>query len=202
MTLPKFVFVHIPKSGGTTLREIIKGVYKDTYLLDRGSWSKRNGVIKINYNNDKYPKKYKSYYIIHSHSSMKRYEHLNWKMITLLRHPIKRLISEYSMISHYSPKFFKKYEDIVDFCYKEDRVNFLSKMSGGDLDKFDFVGITEKYDQSIEMFSKFLGIVIPTYKKLNVTPVKLNIDKKYITKLKDINKQDIDLYNLANRRYR
>jgi len=60
MNLPKFIFVHIPKSGGTTLREIIKKIYTSTYLLDRGSWNSKNGVINVNYNNDKYPLNYKN----------------------------------------------------------------------------------------------------------------------------------------------
>jgi len=133
---------------------------------------------------------------------MKRYEHLGWPMITFLREPIKRHISEYSMLQRTRPKVFARYKSIIDFCKKENRINIETKMLGGDLGKFSFVGVTEKYDESVNRFSKFLGVNISSYKSLNVAPNTLNIDKKILEKLRDINQEDMKLYNDALRMYK
>lgn len=188
--LPKFIFVHIVKTGGTSLREMIKKLYNDKYILDK-TWNKKNKIITIK--NKPYPKNYKSKSVIHGHFRFDRYEHLGWPMITFIRHPVSRMVSEYSRIQY---RLKGQYNlDIVSFA-KIHRSNLYGEVIG-DVSKFAFIGITENYDKSIKELEKVLGIKLGPIKKINVMSPKYTykLSKAQRKKIEIITKKDIELYH-------
>ncbi len=198
--MKKFIFIHIMKCGGTTLRKIIEDIYKEHYLLDRNSWERKNDLLNLTEGN--YPKNYENYHVIHGHMTIDRYKHLRWPNITFLRNPTERLISEYSSMSIRRPNAINRFDDIVDYCKGANRVNIMTKMTGGDLTKFDFIGVTEKYTESIIRFCNFLNIQVPNYIPLNVTINKKDVNKKTRLRLKRLNQKDFELYEKALELYK
>jgi hypothetical protein len=195
--LPRFIFVHIIKTGGTTLREVIKKIYGSKYLLDR-SW-KRNKKSRIYVpETSKYPEDYKKFYVIHGHFTAKKYSHLKkWKMITFLRNPIERIISHFSSWSGN----YKKDISIIEFA--KIYANHMTYITGGNLDQFDFIGLTEYYDESIKQLQKTLSLKFPNqYPYKNKTPKKVKITKKQKRIIVDLNREDIALYEKVLRRYK
>lgn len=67
-----------------------------------------------------------------------RYKHLGRSNITFLRNPIERIVSEYSTLLRRRKKI--KYKNIIEYSESNNRVNIMQKMTGGNLNKFDFVG--------------------------------------------------------------
>jgi len=188
--LPKFIFVHIVKTGGTSLKGMIKNLYKDKYIFDK-TYNRKNKILTIKYK--PYPKDYKSKSVIHGHFRFDRYEHLGWPMITFIRHPVSRMVSEYSRIQL---RLKGQYElDIVSFA-RIHRSNLYGEVIG-DVSKFAFIGIIEEYDKSIKKLEKVLGINLGPVKKSNVMPPKYTyqLSKAERKEIEIITKKDIDLYN-------
>ena len=69
---------------------------------------------------------------------------------------------------------------------------------------FSFIGILERYDESITIIEKMLNFEfsVPN-QRVNVTPGSVKIKQNRKTKkiLEDINNQDRELYNIALRRF-
>ena len=69
------------------------------------------------------------------------------------------------------------------------------------LAKFDFVGITERFDESLELFCYTFGFApIGSSRSLNVSPnreERANIDAKILHKIAEVNWADVELYKFG-----
>ena len=92
MGLPKFIFIHILKTGGTTFRyNILERFYKGRYLYD-GTFKVRNKEINrklkrekkpvMDFSLNNYPPNYKKSLAIFGHFRIEKYEHLNLPFVT------------------------------------------------------------------------------------------------------------------------
>jgi len=195
--LNKFIYVHILKTAGTTLKHsLFERYYKGRYLYD--------GTFKPRYNNSKgrpehpvtiypqpYPKDYKKYDVIFGHFRHDKYEHLDRPMFSFVRHPVRRLIDQY----YYHKGYYKKKIRIEEFA--EIWANHMSYVLG-DISKYKFIGVVEKFDKSLNLFCKNLDIPIiknPITKRyFNDNNIK-NTAKKTKKYIESINKDDMEIYN-------
>lgn len=188
----KFIFVHIMKTGGTSLRESFieyfgheNFLYDRTYKLDR---LKYKGILRIHKSSLVYPKNYEDRKVIFGHFNFRKYSHLGRPTITFLRNPIERVRS------HYSSGEKRKYMSFEEFCLFTS--NLMRNMTGGNLSKFYFIGLTEYFDESISRLNKLLGINLSS-KKINVNINKIELDEKKINLIKKYNLEDLRLYDEA-----
>src|SRR5437762_9155277 len=94
---PELISLHIPKTGGTSFRNILKSVYGDDQVVNFEI--ETNGVIRLN--EIPFHKKYlPDVKVIHGHfvyetffNSFKLPE--GYKIITWVRDPVKRVISNF-----------------------------------------------------------------------------------------------------------
>jgi hypothetical protein len=198
MTYKKFVFVHIFKTGGTTLKYNLRDRYGKRFLYDVTFRKERKHkrVVKLVDNTMIYdPPDYEKYDIILGHFTYEKYKHLNRINITMLRDPLKRFIS------HYSNMLKRRDESFEEFCEKTKDIYV--HFTGGDLNNFDFVGLTEYYDLSMKKIQKIVGFDMSAkFVKNKTTQInktkpsdKVKLTKKQIKYFKDKNKQDYELFN-------
>lgn len=201
--MDKFIFVHILKCAGTTLKYSIFDKYlKDKYLYDSKFKPRHNKLIRdsehpVIIEPQSYPSNYINYNIIFGHFKYDKYEHLNLPMFSFVRHPVDRMISQY----YYHKSFYeKKGLNLSLIEFSEIWKNHMSYVLG-DINKYTYIGNVENMDKSIKTFCKIIGINSPnTFVKKRSRQNKQRIDKKTRMAIKDMNAIDMKLYeNIINK---
>lgn len=211
--LPKFIFVHIVKTGGTSFRKnFLNIIYRNRYVCDslyksklgRSKNTKKRNLSRewipiIDLNITEKVEIDKNVDVIFGHFRHFKYDYLKWPYGTFLRDPIERIISAY----FYYRMLFKDDIGIRDFA--EIFPNHMSYVIGDDLTKFEFVGITEKFDESLDRFCKLFNIhwkkrVTQRQRDNTINKQKVSLkDRDYI---RSLNEKDYILYNEALKSYK
>ncbi len=200
--LPKFIFVAIPKTAGTTLKYHFRRKYGYRFYLDQGykEARQRNRMMILDKLDDRLAKIQETHSVIWGHFTIQKYIHLRYPKVVFFRDPLSRVISHYSSWMSTPKSGINKltFEEFVD-AYK----NIQSFFAKNDLSNFDFIGIVEHFDISVKRLSDFLGYEIPlTLPKRNVTKKKLDINERGIQYFNSQNKKDIQLYNEALKKFK
>ena len=197
------VFVHLPKSGGTSFREIMRSYFK-TYEF----WSNYSTQLSISDSaNLSIPDSVK---FVCGHNDADAFELLfpKAKIVTWMRHPVNRTISLYKHII--SRKHMKNnpdaqyvidrnlnFEEFVELKWTHNySMNFIKKMN---VESFFHIGFCEYFQESLDLFSKKLGL------KKNLKSTWENksqlgdfeIDKKILIKIVEYNSEEFEFYNRA-----
>lgn len=194
----KFAYVHIPKTAGTTIVNIFKLNHK-VYHKDK------------NYQ----PQNIKDYDICFGHFYPEIY--FEYSLVTWFRQPIDRAISHYShwknrllttnknkiIVNPGKTKQFDPETDLISFV--EQIGNILVKYTSNNLNQFEYIGIVERMEHCLVELSKYYNIELP-----NIVPYEIPINRKgklikvfdnERKKLKELLKEDIQLYNRVRKRY-
>lgn len=224
------IFLHIPKTGGSTFHTILRRNYpvKNTYNVFGSDLSHREVQDFI----QKPDSEKTGLQLIKGHMPYGLHEFIPGEStyITFLRDPIERVISQYYYVKknpnheHYA-KVHKGNMSLAEFVesgvitgMNNGQCRFLTgsvkrlpynKTDGiyeeakANLDKnFSWVGITERFDDSILTLQNTLGWShLPVYIKQNVSKIRKKTEQfseSEISVVKAFNEADISLYQLAN----
>jgi len=106
--LPKLIFLHIPRTGGTTIGTILKANYSKNEILDFHGITYKNDFYQSYLQNNN---KNNSINLVLGHFPFGIHQYLNedMKYITIIRNPIHRIISHYCYVknnkNHHLHKF-------------------------------------------------------------------------------------------------
>jgi len=235
-------FMHIPKTGGTTLISLLDNNFSYDELLDVRDW---RILVK------KMPIDFSKYRLVRGHFGYGFYHLLPKKplFLTMLREPVQHVISIYKHLQRpengpETAEYFRTHtlEEALDHPTLHHRLlNIQTRIVGIDrdelafrtteekrtgaeiydnlperqllriakkrLNEFAFIGIVEKYDESLALLSyKFEWTPIPTATRKNVDKTeKPVLNNKIIEKIRKVTKLDRELYEhgkvIFERRY-
>ena len=221
MTYMKFVFIHIQKSAGTSFWTMLrrhktkdkqyKGInYLFAYPKHEKKWIKkmekgvRKNYFRYNFIRGNFP--YQSVLFL-------KKEH-DWKLVTWIRDPIDRLISNYNH-SVYRPTPHKEEKNLrqksLEMVEKMDIVeyskfmsNFTTRSTGHNPKIFDFIGVVEEHDKSIKRFNSQFKSRLPLGVKLNTNnwQPRVEVSQELREELRQDHLEDYEFYNKVIKRYK
>ena len=205
----KILFVHIPKTAGTSFRIAAEKYLKNGVIYDYGYEANQTSDIVRNFVYDK-----KDFYELYmalqrqnqmvflsGHFPLKKYIHMFSPMetVSIVREPVAQIVSHYNHL-----KFRGGMKDTLEeFIHKKRFQNLQSEvLKGIPIGMLGLLGITERYQDFVELFNGMYQV--------NFSPLYLNtkvsqaleleeIDKKLIREIRTLNQQDIRLYGKARK---
>jgi hypothetical protein len=212
------ISLHLPKTAGSSFGHSLKDHFGETFLTDYHDRPFNTPVVKrklkaLQNCAANSVKSFRNIQCMHGHFLPLKYLAVGIRQdvyfITWLREPVDRLISQYYFWRKiYNPKtappLHKKraQEDwsLERFCLGPELRNFYSQFFWGfPLSRFDFIGITEYYQDDLRLFSeKFLGVCLPVYRE-NTNDDKQDgvyrIDGELRAKIEAYHEKDMALYH-------
>jgi len=218
------IFLHLPRTGGTTLRDILDKQYPDDVTFE----NKTLLDTDTNFNVDNKPEK-DQFKLVKGHVYFGIHEHINQKCtyFSMMRNPIERTISIYNYIKKRSghkdhdlankltiEEFIKRGHNLfinngqtrlmagreasLNVPFNEINEIHLEQAKKNIQNHFILVGLTERYNESLLLLKNFLSWKTPTYSIANA----VKRDKKTTqidSQLKDLiieyNQIDFQLYD-------
>ncbi|MCK6638710.1 MAG: sulfotransferase family 2 domain-containing protein [Bacteroidia bacterium] len=213
-------FVHIPKTGGTTLHNVLSRFYPASQSLHISKVTtsiREEGIRRA---------QQETPFLIKGHLNINELFGIPGNYIfTFLRPPVSRVISHYYFlkeqptVKHYA--WLNSPEASIEAFYslkeKKDIDNCLVRYIGGEHDTafgeidaehceraiarlqngVNFIGLQEFYDESLIMLAGDLGWSLPVYRTKNITAKKEKVSEQTLEFIRDANKWDIKLYAAA-----
>lgn len=152
--------VHIPKCAGTSFRAILQQIFAERLWLNYGVIFNRGDAQRV-----PVPAGVEC---IHGHFEADAFSEIfpNATLITWVRHPVERLVSNYHYFRRcpgdhdfFSRILNEKGLNVREFADLEGMQNVASRhFSGRKLADFKFVGVTERFADSMSHFGRTLGV--------------------------------------------
>lgn len=204
---------HIPKTAGTSFRYALEASFGNRLYLDYGdrvgwsgdqaeTWRRGRGLPEAI--------KSDSIEVIHGHFYLKKYLDIDrdTAMVTFLREPIDRVISNYRFlyenpqIDHPLVKeFHQELPTLLEWANLPQARDLQSKvLNGCHIEKLAFVGITERYRESLLRFDSLFNTDLAnldTGEFHNKSTNSLIVSKRERNQIAMLNRADHDLYATA-----
>ncbi len=227
MEEPIIIFQHIPKTAGTTLRYIIQYQFPPTAICELygSSGSPAQRIDKLQ-NLSEFQRKKIKIINTHVGFGLHNFLQQPYTYITFLREPVSRAISMYYYYQKTkNPRFFnlslkefvqtypgvqngmtKNLAGIVlqsqlsdnnqsqKLCCNQESLEIAQR----NIQKyFKFIGISERFDESLLLLREILGWRIPLYDKSNVSQKPRDIEGDTLRLIENLNEFDRQLYEYA-----
>jgi len=207
-----FVFIHLPKTAGTSLRHAFEAKYPGRILFDyREKSPQTSDVIQELIYRSERPAAERALSVrrfcdtndialLTGHFHAKRYREAfeTDRFLTILRRPLDRLLSAYNR--HVRRGQVKI--PFEEFAMTREINLQSSRLKGIALEDLGFVGLTERYDQSIALlnmqFGLDLGVFTSSRKPLFSRATRMaDISPAALTEIADRHADDMALYEKA-----
>jgi hypothetical protein len=219
------ISIHIPKTGGTSFTDVLRACAQEVFYLDYGMGALaptalfRRGkpvttpLESIISDLESLPGRS----VIHGHFPAKEYvgRFPNAVYVTWLRDPVERVASNYFYWQRTDVPGDPRWEQVIgqkmsleqfaqlDFARNLQQA-FLFPLA---VEQFDFIGITEEYDRSVELFrclfcpdASFDAMV--RHRNPNRRGEFYDLDPELRKKILELNEADVRLYIDGVRRFR
>jgi hypothetical protein len=225
----KFLFDHLPKTGGTAFRTVLEQIFGETNV---SPWVSGRSELWA-------ARRYADYPVIsgHFHSPIPVNSSASGRTrITLLRHPIDRAVSEYYYyrndververnklailakdydLYEYAERLEKNRDAAISNFYSRRFASQLSRLLWSNkkvlalakeaLTRYAFVGIQEQFVDTVDVFCCRFGLPpLIELPRRNVTSSRVTVgdlDRRTREKLTDLNRLDLELYDYAANRF-
>lgn len=203
----RLISLHIPKTAGTSFLEVLRKVYHGRIItMNRGQIRRGQRDVHELFSEE--------FEVVHGHlhyNDIKTYVDPKAKIITWLRDPVERVLSNYyyslfnEVPKRASRNVVSKFSDLNTFIRKPPRRNLISKyLDGLDLESIYFVGFQKDFNADLQLLANKMTwdlseIDTAIYLNSNTNSKYLNLetDEEIIDRIEAFNSDDIDLYKRA-----
>lgn len=191
----ELISIHINKTAGTSFEQILRANYNHVLRINTHDGLNKNRRSNTCDGENLFQHIPATAQVIHGH--FKAHEVMHWKkeipIITWLRHPVDRVISNY----FYESKNGKTKRDLLGYASLKENRNRMSKMlEGACLSDLFFVGIFEFLQKDIARLGHLLGWKHRGVPRLNVTPY-CPVYQRIKSVVATLNEVDMALYKEA-----
>jgi hypothetical protein len=201
------VSVHVPKCAGTSFRRVLEGVYGEALWLTYGSV-----VTRDNVRSEAVPA---GTACIHGHFFADTFDDIfpGRTLITWLRDPVERVVSTYhhflrspEMHDETCRALIENQLTLVEFAELAWMRNGVTRyLAGKPLEAFAFLGVAERFSDSLKDFSRrFCGGRPLAEVRDNTNPSRLTdrypMPRAERDRLLELNKEDVARYKAAQER--
>jgi hypothetical protein len=198
------ISVHIPKCGGTSFRAVLAGIFGQGLWLNYG-----NMFCQPEVRPDRIPRDTRC---VHGHFLADTFDELvpRPRLVTWLRHPVERVVSNYyHFLRTPDPRdaccrdLYEKNLSLEAFAELDWMRNEATRyMAGKAVDEFAFVGIVERFAESLELFGATFGLPVPAEApRINVNHERVTATYPLSTRTYEhilkLNLRDLIAYDLA-----
>jgi hypothetical protein len=215
---PRLFFLHIQKCAGMTLHAVIERQYapEQIYTVPSAPWVDQNYQSLCD---EWAPDAKAQLRVVKGHMNYgwhNAFPGEPYEYVTILRHPVERVLSLYSFIKDWHRDYQHKEQGIATFARRavegcNDMTYVLSGGAGRDarafikawraLTSMAVVGTVETFDQTLQALRARYGWQTEAYDRINATPARLyEISDKVIRTITQRNKYDLMLYAYAQRK--
>lgn len=204
MTEPLLVSLHIPKTAGTTLLRVLVEIYGER--LQRAYQPPKAGIARTE--TDGWPD-IENPLCIHGHAVLERFpwvrEVPDARFITFLRDPMDGAVSLWRHLERLvpwdpslpaSPRH--TVEDFLLNHYNHNRYCKWFQRSGRRIGQFFFVGVVERFGESMSVLSKLCGWPTPVYGHDEAPGQRPQLEMTVIEAFRTQNSDDYTLFRHAN----
>lgn len=212
---PRYIFHHIPKCGGSSVKQGLKKWFKVVgdyisvdQLLGNEAVARPKDLSSLNSSYclcGHFESKY-NYLFLRYPEILNNPEH--YRLFTFLRDPLELRISLY----YYEIKAGRRKKDtesLEEYLLRSD--NYLAKRFPCDkdnyqqvLDRYTFIGFQEELQQSIDQLSVLFGKPKSILTQINLSPRDTqsdNLSTDFISSFKEVNRLDYLIYNYARKKF-
>ena len=214
---PALIFLHIPKTAGTTLNRIIEWQYDPRRIFTVDPHQIRATVKRLRTLPEERRRNLQAvrgHFIYGVHDCLPQ----GGTYITILRDPVKRVLSSFQFIQRrplhpLHRKLKTKGVGVKEFLeITANRQNLQTKMLAGvsytgpcdestfaqareNMEKtFRVVGISERFQESLLLIATSFGWKIPYYENRKVSKTRAAVDPSVLEQIREMNPYDIALY--------
>jgi hypothetical protein len=202
------VFVHLPKTGGTTFKFILR----NTFILRHCDTSKSKQKVFTNRDLKRAQRFFFGLKSLCGHNLIEPTKNLvpgDFELVTLLRDPVKRCISYYQ--EEYSNGRIQL--PFKDWLLKEHTPNIMTRFIAGSTDpdkafrllrdQYTFCGLTERFEESLKLIQVLSAYKLYiSYHSKRVAPKneikrQIQADQEAVGLIRAYNQADLYLYSLV-----
>ncbi len=224
MATEKMIFFHLPKTAGTSLRKVLEANFNEDELAFCYKFQGGKDEVESKLRNalrQETP-------LIYGHIDFRQLsaagDWSGYKLATLLRHPVSRIVSHYIFLLNSQNEMRRReveemggFEVFLDSYYGK---NWFCQILAGkkkisktvsdstliieeakqNLSKFSWIGITEFYEDSIISLKEALKLESIWKRQENVSlnsELKLNLIKEFEPEILKNNQGDLELYEMG-----
>lgn len=225
---PLIVFLHVPKTAGTTLARIIERQYEARTILHLYESNFGEELTAVHGNRMDLLRVVMGHFYFGVHTFVPR----SSTYITILRDPVDRVVSHYHFVRHqpshylYDAACRMSLAEYVEFCNHQEPNNDQARLLAGKgngpsfgtctddmlaaakenlANRFSVVGLTEEFDASVMLMKRVFGWRNPFYASENIGAVrsrKENTPPDTLRVIRAYNTLDIELYRYAQELFR
>ncbi|WP_193224500.1 sulfotransferase family 2 domain-containing protein [Bacillus sp. B1-b2] len=206
------IFLHVPKTGGTTLNSIFIRQYQESAFHNHDTYDRQ--IIPLSELNQE-QKAFIRAVAGHHYYGVHELFNKSFQYFTMLRHPVDRVLSLYFYLkeSNYPGYEWMKEMTIEEFVQtpseaQNNQTGLLCgysmvpnvKIAKKRIDAFEIVGITERFDESLFLLKKAFNWENIEYVKHNITKSRLSkreIPAEVISLILQNNEMDLEIYEYA-----
>lgn len=198
-----YLFVHIPKTAGTSFRDSLRDIFGDGLYCDYGPEPETSPeVIEYIHKRNAYPEfgsflaAQNKLICMSGHYPIKKYgPFFNIKNVMMfVRDPVQRTISQYEHVRRVEGST----ESLESFCSRPAHMNLQTRNIGrAPFNLIGFLGLQEFYSESLQMLRAQLGLQVQeSFLNINQqrSSVKYQPDSELLALLEKNNEQDLLLY--------